>query len=150
LPTLGLTQAQWEGMLLPWAASLFTGDINQARGLSARAAMIFAAKALPDNPLDPIVYYGLNQGMIPALQTMAAQFTTVQVLTGSPVTGVTREAQGGFQVSYGNGLSQHVDDLVFASSGPPTRQLLNTLSGTAAQRAALQGIEFSDARLMLH
>jgi uncharacterized protein len=49
LPTLGLSQEQWEGIILPWAASLFSGDIEQARGMSARAAMLFAAKALPDN-----------------------------------------------------------------------------------------------------
>ena len=28
LPTLGLTQQQWEGMLLPWAASIFSGSIE--------------------------------------------------------------------------------------------------------------------------
>ena len=31
LPTLGLSQQQWEGIILPWAASLFSGDIEQAR-----------------------------------------------------------------------------------------------------------------------
>ena len=46
LPTLGLSSYQWEGMLLPWAASLFSGIVEQARSLSARAAMIFAAEAL--------------------------------------------------------------------------------------------------------
>src|SRR5207248_9636466 len=100
LPTLGLTQAQWEGMLLPWAASIFTGDIDQARGFSARAAMVFAAKALPNNPLDPIVYYVLNQGMIAALERMAAQFTTVHVLTGAPVTGVNRVLLGSVEMHY--------------------------------------------------
>ena len=50
LPTLDdLTPEQREGIILPWAASLFSGDIEQARGMSARAAMLFAAKALPDN-----------------------------------------------------------------------------------------------------
>jgi hypothetical protein len=50
-------------MLLPWAASLFSGDIDQARGLSARAAMIFAASAVPANPLEPTVYYVLKHDM---------------------------------------------------------------------------------------
>src|SRR5262245_39989260 len=50
LPTLGLTREQCEGMLLPCAASLFSGGGAQARGFSARAAMIFAAKVLPPNP----------------------------------------------------------------------------------------------------
>lgn len=150
LPTLGLTQAQWEGMLLPWAASLFSGDIEQARGLSARAAMIFAAKALPANPADPILYYVLEKGMLEALARMAAQFTTVQLLTGTAVTGLTRPPQGGFLIHYGNGQNLHVDQLVLAASGPPTLALLQGLAGTGVQRAALQGIEFHDAHLMLH
>ena len=57
LPTLGLSQEQWEGIILPWAASLFSGNIDQALGMSARAAMLFAAKALPDDLTDPVVYY---------------------------------------------------------------------------------------------
>jgi predicted NAD/FAD-binding protein len=150
LSSLGLTQAQWEGMILPWAASLYSGDINQARGLSARAAMIFAAKALPDNPLQPVLYYVLNSGMIEVLQGMLAQCTTVQVLTGSPVTQVARDPESGFIISYGGGHTLHVDDLVFASSGPPTLSLLAGLPGTAALQSALQGIEFQPNRLALH
>jgi predicted NAD/FAD-binding protein len=149
LPTLGLSPAQWEGMVLPWAAALCSGDIEQARGLSARAAMVFAAKALPDKPTDPIVYYVLERGLIEALNRMVAQFTTVQMNVATPVSGVSRGAQGGFVVQAG-GLATPVDDIVFASSGPQTLQLLSGIGGTALQRAALQGIEFYDAQLMLH
>ena len=60
---VGAPRDQWEGMLLPWAASLFSGDVEQCRGLSARAAMVFAAKALPPNPLDPLSYYVLEAGV---------------------------------------------------------------------------------------
>jgi predicted NAD/FAD-binding protein len=137
-------------MLLPWAASLFSGDIEQARSLSARAAMIFAAKALPDSPVEPILYYVLNQGMIEALNRMAAQFTTVQVLTGASVSQVLREPHGGFRIRCADGRIELVDDLVFASSGPGTVQLLEGLPGTLAQQAVLRGIEFNDARLVLH
>jgi hypothetical protein len=80
LPGLGLARKQWEGMLLPWAASLFSGRIDQARRLAARAAMIFAARALPANPFDPLHYYVLKPGMIAAMTTMLAQCSTVQVL----------------------------------------------------------------------
>jgi predicted NAD/FAD-binding protein len=149
-PTLGLSQEQWEGMLLPWAASLFSGSITQARGLSARAAMIFAAKALPDNPLEPLLYYVLNQGMAEALRRMVEQFTTVEVVTGAPVQHVTRELSGGFRIRCEDGRIEIVDDLVFASSGGSTLQLLADVAGTGAQRAALSGIEFHDARLALH
>ena len=150
LPTLGLTRAQWEGMVLPWAASLYSGDVEQARGLSARAAMVFAAKALPDGPAGNLEYFVLDRGMAEPLRRMADQLTTVEVLTGARVVHVARPPGGGFLVRCADGRSRLVDDLVFASSGPPTGSLLQAIPGTAAQRAALQGIEFHDARLMLH
>ena len=150
LPGLGLTQAQWEGMILPWAASLFSGDIEQARGLSARSAMVFAALALPASPLDPVVYDVLDGGMIEALLRMAAQFTTVQVHTGTPVATVARQDGGGFLVTPMGAPPVQVDDVVLAASGPPTLDLLAGITGTGPQRAALAGIEFHDARLMLH
>ena len=150
LPTLGLSSAQWEQLLLPWAASLFSGDVEQARGLSARSAMIFAAGAVPDNPTEQAVYHVLDGGMIEPLNRMAAMFSTVQVQTGNPVAAVTRHLPGGFVVQPAHGAAVEVDDVVFAASGPPTLALLAGLAGTAAQRAALQGIQFHDARLMLH
>lgn len=150
LPTLGLDAAQWEGMILPWAASILSGDIEQTRSVSARSAMVFAAKALPPAATDPILYYVVDQGMGEALRRMAAQFTTVQVITGTPVDGVARDGSGGFLVQAGAGPALQADDVVFAASGPPTLALLAGVSATGALRAALQGIEFFDARLMLH
>jgi len=150
LPTLGLTQAQWEGMLLPWAASLFSGDIEQTRSLSARAAMIFAAKALPPNPLDPVLYYVLEAGMVAVLDSLVSQLTTTTQYVGAAVSSVQRTPQGGFRIQAGAGLELDVDQIVFASSGPPTLALLAGLSGTASQSAALSGIEFTPATLMLH
>jgi predicted NAD/FAD-binding protein len=137
-------------MLLPWAASLYSGDIEQARGLSARSAMIFAAKALPDNPTDALLYYVLDQGMAEPLRRMLAGAPGAQVMTGAAVRHVSRTLRGGFHIRCVDGRHLHVDDLVFASSGPATLRLLRGLVGTAAQRAALGGIEFHDARLMLH
>jgi len=150
LPTLGLSPAQWEGMLLPWAASLFSGCIEQARGLSARAAMIFAAKALPANPLAPILYYTVKAGMAEALRRMIEQCSTLEVRTSAAAEHVSRPAHGGFRIHCAGGRTVDVDDLVFASSGPATRRLLEGLPGAGAQRAALGGIEFHEARLALH
>src|SRR4051812_36164201 len=149
LPTLGLMRDQWEGMLLPWAASLFSGSIDQARGLSARAAMIFAARALPPNPLDPLAYYVLKPGLIEVLSRMIKQCSTVKVLTGARVSSVERKEHG-FKLQCANGRTAVVDELVCALSGPPTSQLLTALSGTAPQRAALDKMDFHDARLVLH
>ena len=150
LPSLGLSRAQWEGMLLPWAASLFSGDIGQTRDLSARAAMIFAAKALPQNLFDPVLYYVLNRGMVEALRRMVGQCSTLQVLTGATVRRASRDSSGGFTIHRSGGPPISVDDLVLAASGPSTLRLLSGLSGTEPQQAALRGIEFVDARLALH
>ncbi len=150
LPTLGLSQTQWEGILLPWAASLFSGSIEQARGLSARAAMIFAAKALPANPLDPLLYYVLTPGMGEVLTRLVAQCTTLQLRTNTAVQHLSRDITGTYQLHCADGSVVTADEVVFASSGPATQQLLSTLPGTPVPLTALQGIEFHDARLVLH
>ncbi len=149
LPTLGLAPEQWEGMLLPWAASLFSGVIDQCRGLSARAAMIFAAKALPPNPLDPLAYYVLKPGLIEALSRMINECSTLTVLTGARVRNVERMGHG-FKLRCTNGRTVVVDELVCALSGPPTSRLLTGLAGATPQRGALDSMEFHDARLVLH
>jgi uncharacterized protein len=149
LPTLGLSTEQVEGIVLPWAASLFSGDIEQARTLSARAAMVFAAKALPEDPLAPLEYFVLEQGLIDALERMVSAFSTVSVLTNTPVESIER-ADTGFTVRADGGLELGVEQLVLATSGPPALALLEGVPGTLALRLALQGMEFHDARLMLH
>jgi predicted NAD/FAD-binding protein len=149
LPTLGLPREQWEGMLLPWAASLFSGDVEQCRGLSARAAMVFAAKALPPNPLDPLTYYVLKPGLVEALRRMVDQCSTLTVLTGAAVTDVTR-AGSGYRLRCADGRTIVVDELVCAASGPATSRLLRALPAAALQRRVLDRMEFHDARLVLH
>lgn len=148
LQTLGLSRHQWEDMLLPWAASLFTSRIDQAREFSARAAMIFAATSLPDNATDPVLYYVLNGGMAVALQRMVNQMGTVEILLSAPVQQITR--QGKFVVTCADGRQRQVDDLVLACSGPASLRLLQGLRGPTAQQTALQGIEFEGTRIAIH
>lgn len=150
LPTLGLSREQWEGMLLPWAASLGSGDIEQTRELSARAVFVFAAKALSDNPFDPLIYYTLRPGLVEVLRRMLSETSTVTLATNAGVEGIRREPHGGFTLRCTRGRSFSVDDVVFASSGPSTLKLLRDLPGTYRQQAALGGVEFYDARLSLH
>ena len=150
LATLPITPAQGDTLILPWAAALNSGDVTQTGGLSARALMVFAAGALPASPLDPIVYYVLERGMIEPLNRMVAQLTTAQVATGTPVDAVAPAAGGGYLVQPHQGPAQQVDAVVFAASGPPTLALLQGLPGTAVARNALQGIGFYPARLALH
>jgi uncharacterized protein len=148
LPRLGLDAAQWEGMLLPWAASLNQGDIEVARGLSARSAMVFAAKALPPNPLDPVEYHVLNRGMVEPMRRMLAATTSVTPRLGDPVLAVQPSGSGFLVQSASAQIA--ADQVVFASSGEPTLALTATLPGTEDRRAALAQMPFYDARLMLH
>lgn len=150
LPTLGLGEAQWHGMLLPWAASLHHGDIEAAREISARAAMVFAAKALPEKKTDPLLYYVLEGGMVEPLNRMAAQFTTVQLHTAAAVTGVQRMAGGGFGIYAADGSTAVVDQLVFATPAEATLPLVAGLSGTSVQQAALKAIDYFDTTIALH
>jgi predicted NAD/FAD-binding protein len=150
LPTLGLSQEQWEGIILPWAASLFSGDVEQARGMSARAAMLFAAKALPDNLAEQVVYYVLEDGLIEPMRQMLDQCSTVAVATNAAVSNVSRGGGRRFTVHCADGRHFAVDDVVFAASGPGTLQLLNGVPGAGAEQSALSGIEFHFARLALH
>jgi predicted NAD/FAD-binding protein len=150
LSSLDLSAAQRERFVLPWVASLFSGSIEQAREFSARAAMIFAAKALPDNPLEPLPYYVLNAGLVEALRRMLQQTSTVRVLTSSAVQGVVPHPPGGFRVLSARAPAIVVDDLIFASPAEPTRKLLQSIPGTMSQQVALEGIGFHHARLLLH
>nr|HET7857945.1 FAD-dependent oxidoreductase [Caldimonas sp.] len=150
LATLPITPAQADTLIEPWAASLNSGDIAQTGGLSARSLMVFAAGALPDSQLDPIVYYVLERGMVEPLNRMVAQLTTAQVATGNPIDAVAPGAGGGWVVQPHQGPAQQVDAVVFAASGPPTLALLQGLPGTAIARNALQAIGFYPARVALH
>jgi uncharacterized protein len=150
LPTLGLSREQWEGMLLPWAASLAAGDIEEARGYSARAVMVFAAKALPPFPLDPVSYFVLRPGMGEVITRLIGQTTSVDVLTGARVQQVTRTGQGDFHLRCADGRSRKVDELVLAGSGPTSVKLLDQLPGFEAQAGLLRSVGFYPASLALH
>lgn len=150
LSTLPLSRRQWEGMLLPWAGSLYTGKTDQARSLSARAAMIFAATSVPDNPLETVVSYVLNRGLTEPLRRMVTQMQTVQILTSARVEQIVRMEQGGFLLTCTDGRRTLVDDLVLACSGPASLRLLAGIAGTRAQQVALAGIEFEDTRIAVH
>lgn len=150
LQRLRLSPAQAGGMILPWAASLNSGDVTQTGALSARALMVFAAGALPESPLDPVRYYVLRRGLIEPLQRMAAQFTQTQVHLGTPVQAVTPRPGGGYLVQAAGRPALAVDAVVFAASGPPTAALLAALPQAAAQREAVLQVPFYDAAVALH
>ena len=52
--------------------------------MSARGAMLFAAKALPDNPAEQVVYYTLSSGLVEPMHRMLDQCSTVEVTPTRP------------------------------------------------------------------
>lgn len=150
LQRLRLSPAQAGDMILPWAASLNSGDVTQTGALSARALMVFAAGALPESPLDPVRYYVLRRGLAEPLQRMAAQFTQTQVHLGTPVEALAPRGGGGFVVQPAGQPALAVDAVVFAASGPPTAALLAGLPQAVRQRDAVLQVPFYDAAVALH
>jgi predicted NAD/FAD-binding protein len=80
---------------------------------------------------------------------MIDQCSTLTVVTGAAVIDVKRVGQG-YRLRCADGRTVVVDELVCASSGPATTQLLRGLPGAAPQRRILDRMEFHDARLVLH
>jgi predicted NAD/FAD-binding protein len=150
LKSLPLSPQQRDEIILPWTASLYSGSVEQARGLSARAAMVFVSRAQPSDSSQPVSYFVLDPGMGEVIRRMAAQCTTVNILTNSPVRQLVRGQDGGFVIRTDGGMMVQVDDLVLATSAPVSRQLLQDVSGTRAQQNCLGGVEYHDARLALH
>ena len=150
LGELKLTQRQRDEIILPWTASLYSGIVEQARGLSARAAMVFVSLAQPAEPGDPITYFVLDPGMGEVIRIMASQCSTVRFWTAARVQPPSRAADGGFIIRTGDGRSLEVDELVFATPAPVTERLSEDLAGTGPQREQLRGIAYHDARLALH
>jgi predicted NAD/FAD-binding protein len=137
-------------MLLPWAASLAAGDIEEARGYSARAVMVFAAKALPPSPLDPVKYFVLRPGLAEVITRLIEQTTTVEVLTNAQVRQVAKRESGQFLLRCADGRARLVDDLILGASGPASVRLLDQMPGFEAHAGALRSIGFYPARLALH
>lgn len=149
LAGLNLASEVKEGTLLPWIASLNTGDIERTRGLSALAILIFLARAAPSNPLSQVSYFTMVSGLGEALRRMVAQCSSLEVRVGARVLGVTR-AEGRLRVAQEGGKEEAVDALVFACPPEPCAKLLEGLQGAQEQQAAVQGVEMFDARLALH
>jgi hypothetical protein len=105
----------WEA-LLPWTASLLTGDIEQ-RAACRRATMIFAARALPPGLFDPVVYYVIIRAWSKRCGACSTSARRGGVVTGDRPH-ISREPHGQFTLRCVDGSSFTVDDLVrFVRSG---------------------------------
>lgn len=70
---------------------------------------VFAAKALPENLTEQVMYYVLRNGLIQPMHRMLDQCSTVEVVTNAAVSGVSRGGGRPFGVHCADGQSFAVD-----------------------------------------
>ena len=149
LGRLAVTLDQRDRILLPWIASIAGVDLAVTRTWSARAALVFLARATA-SLLETVQYQTLRHGMAGVLDAMVQGCTTMTAQLSSRVTAITRAADGTLQVVTGDRAMASFDEVVITAPAYAAVSLLAGLPDTEAQRAALQRIEWTDARLVIH
>lgn len=148
LPTLGISEAMREGLLLPWTAGINSGVIGTTRDFSARAATIFLGRALgPDGALESTTYATLTAGMGAVINQLATESTAMTPYLGQAVEGVERRSSGLWVVAGGQRRGPYTAVVL---ANPKGSSLLGNLTGMEATVAALAGIETFEATLALH
>jgi predicted NAD/FAD-binding protein len=148
LASLDLDVHQREQILLPWIASLYSGDLEQARAYSARSALVFLTRAIGGGAPQAVSYFTLAEGMGAVVERLAAEAARVTLHLAAPVDSIARERQR-FRVA-SREIVEEVDLLVMATPAFVSADLLASIGGAERQRAALSGITFHDAELALH
>ena len=150
LESLPLRPEQREGLLLPLLAAMVGCSIEQARGLSARGAVLFVAKALPDKLLDPVRYGNSLLGLGGNLQRLARLSQDLATRLGSPVTAVRPLARDGFRIDSADGTSWPVDLVVFAAPPYVAGPLLSGMPQLSEAAAVLEQFEYFEAEVVIH
>lgn len=146
---IGLNDDQRDNIMLPWAASLFSGSVTEARRYSARAALTFLTRATSSLGIEPIVYNTLVKGMAGPLETLLAACKTTTVRTGAKVARIER-AGARVRITETGGRSAVHDRVVIAAPAYAASAALGAFAGVERVRAALDRFEFHAATLLLH
>lgn len=146
---LAVPPAQREGLLLPLVAALTGCSIEQARALSARSAIFFIAKALPQNLLDPIRYNNSLLGLEGNVEYLAAQCHDLTAHLGSPVVSVEREGDG-YRIGNEAGTAADVDVVVFAAPPYVVRPLLPDIPDLDGVAPVLDAFEYFPTEIAIH
>lgn len=148
LAGLPLSVDQRERIALPWFAAVYSGDIEQARGYSARSALIYLSRSLQGGAFDEVTYRTLVPGMGEVLRRLVEASAMLTVHTGAAVERVEREGER-LRVVAG-GRTETVDALVVAAPPREAASVLAGVPGAEAAIAALDAVEFHVAELTLH
>lgn len=123
---------------------------EQARGLSARGALLFVGRALPDNWLEPFVYSNSLIGPGGNAEVLAALSGNLTPHLSSPVTEVARLPDGRFAVRNAAGVVETVDLVVFATPPWVTRSLLPQRPALAKAAWVLGKFEYFPTEISIH
>jgi predicted NAD/FAD-binding protein len=125
-------------------------SIEEARGISARSALVFIGRALPGNLLNPVLYRQSRLGLGGNVRVLAERCASLTVHAGSPVSSVRRLSGGGFAVENAEGRIEDVDALVLATPPYVARGLLSGLGGYERVRRLLDRFEYFPSEIAIH
>jgi len=139
-----------EKLLLPLVSAMVGCSIDEARGLSARGALVFVGRALPDNLLAPFLYRQSVVGLGGNVRFLAGISGNLTRHLGSPVKGVHRLPQGGFAIQNAAGVVETVDVVIFATPPYVTRLLLPRIPALRKARLVLRQFEYFRSEIAIH
>jgi predicted NAD/FAD-binding protein len=139
-----------ERVLVPLLAAMTGCSIEQALTQSARAAVLFVAKALPERLLDPVRYGNSVLGLQGNVERLADACHGLTVHLGAAVTAVRPRPAGGFRIEHASGAPVDVDVLVFATPPFAAAPLLAAVPEQAGAAALLTQFEYFTAEVAIH
>ena len=149
LQDLRVPVEQREGILLPLVAAMTGCSLEQARGLSARSALFFIAKGLPQKLWDPLRFSNSVLGLGGNVEHLAGECQNLTTRLGSPVTAVQPWGSG-YRIHNEAGCVEDVDALVFAN--PPTfaGPLLSEIPELGEAATVLGQFEYFSSEVAIH
>ncbi|WP_018656861.1 FAD-dependent oxidoreductase [Actinomadura flavalba] len=141
---LPVSDALKRDVLYARPASLFCCDLEEAKELSARAAIAFYVGESADPPWEQ-----LAPGLESLAWALAADTPRLRVRTGAALERV-RRTEGRYELTDSTGVSHLVDEVVFAVPPPVARDLVAPLAGTAALCEVLGSFAYVDTAYALH
>lgn len=150
LKQIGLDETQRNKIMIPWAAALFSGDIEQSRGLSALGTVVFVSRTVGTDPTATIYYQTVKHGLGSVIQKLVSQCKTLTVKTATKITGISRVGAQQFILDTAAGSQGPFTHLVMAVPGYAASKILNNLPDMTAQRTALDTVEWYDSHLAIH
>lgn len=150
LSSLPVGQEAREKLLLQLLSGMMGCSIDETRGLSARGALVFVGRALPDNLLAPFVYSTSLLGLGGNARYLAEISGNLTTHLGSPVQSVDCNPEGGFAIRSAAGIIETVDLVILATPPYVSRLLLPDIPVRCEVRSVLEQFPYFRADIAIH